>query len=102
MAFWIFKCNRTVTLACLVVAGCAFSTAGCGKKNEEGKNVTPSTGESPKTSAGQQSVPARLPEPIVKAWTQAGAQVGWLRKSAGFGFLPVSAPPMTGDVACFF
>ncbi len=93
--------NRSVTIASLVVAGCAFWIAGCGKKNDDRKNGQPSTAL-PMTSAGQQSVPARLPEPIVKAWTQAGAQVGWLRKSTGFGFLPASAPPMTGDVACFF
>src|SRR5206468_2949149 len=54
--------------------------------------------------AGQEKQPSPLAQPIVEAWTKAGAKAGWLRPepSIGYvGFLPASAAARVGDVPGF-
>lgn len=43
------------------------------------------------TVASAQELPKPLPQKIVKAWTDAGAQVGWFTVS-GFGFSELTPP----------
>jgi hypothetical protein len=54
-------------------------------------------------ASGQSSAPEPLPEPIVKAWTQAGGTAGWFRQTApGFvTFLPTLKSLKPGDVPAF-
>ena len=49
-------------------------------------------------SSGQPKQGKLLPQPIVDAWTQAGAEVGWVRLDSGgrFQFIPASATKPIG------
>src|ERR1051326_6493067 len=92
-----FHPSQLQPLANVMVVLCAFWIAGCGNKNAgDGK---------PQSAPGnaQQSAPERLPEPLVTAWTQAGAMAGWFRQSSPGAviFLPASYAPKAGDVSAF-
>jgi hypothetical protein len=80
----------------VVVVMCTFWSAGCGRKKTDDD-------KSPAPASVQQSVPEPLPEPIVKAWTEAGASTGWFRQISpgNVMFLPKLKPLKAGDVPAF-
>ena len=99
-----FHSGRSVALASIVVA-CAFWTAGCGQKKPGDDKSQPAPGnvQPPAPSGVPTSAPEPLPDPLVKAWTQAGATAGWFRQTApGFvTFLPTLKSLKADDVPAF-
>src|SRR5262245_5583816 len=69
-------------------------------------NASSQGNQDDRRSAGQEkqsSPPKRLPQPIVEAWTKAGAKAGWFRRDdlGNLRFHPDSETPKPGDVPGF-
>lgn len=82
----------------VAVTGCVKKEPVVLSKDKPAPDVAP-----PAPANVQPSAPNPLPEPVVKAWTQAGATAGWFRQAgpAYVMFLPTLKSLKAGDVPAF-
>lgn len=101
--------GRSVALASVVVVVGAFCITGCGSRKKAEENppaAAAAASGQPAAPSAPASVPSSalesFPEPIAKAWTQAGALVGLIREfpPSSSQFLP-GKPQKAGDLPAF-